>query len=98
MKTVKCLGVALALGVFGLTGCNKTVEGPTAPVINGVKVDFPKFQHAFEGASSDIQQSVSETIQGIRYGMYDKSMEALDKLNNDANVTADQKKAVTEID
>lgn len=97
MKKLNCLCVALALFALGVLGCKKNVEGSAVPEINGVKVDFPKLQHTFEGASPEIQQSVSETIQGVRYGMYEKSLEALDKLANDSNVNEEQKKVVNEL-
>ena len=97
MKKLNCLCVALALVAGAVAGCNKQVQGTAVPEINGVKVDFPKFQHTFDGAGPDIQQNVSETIQGIRYGMYDKSLEALDKLVNDTNVNEEQKKVVNEM-
>ena len=97
MKKLNYLCVALALFILGVAGCKKSAEGPGVPEINGVKVDFPKLQHTFDGAGPEIQQNVSETIQGIRYGMYEKSLEALDKLANDANVKEDQKKVVNEM-
>jgi hypothetical protein len=97
MNKLNCLCVALGLALFGLAGCSKSVQGPAVPEINGVKVDYPKLQHTFEGASSEIQQHVSDTIQGIRYGMYEKSLEALDKLVNDASVNEEQKKVVNEM-
>jgi hypothetical protein len=82
---------------MGVAGCKKNAEGPGIPEIDGVKVDFPKLQHTFDGAGPEIQQNVSETIQGIRYRMYEKSLEALDKLANDANVNDQQKKVVNEM-
>jgi len=97
MKKLNYLCLALALLGLAAVGCKKNVEAPGVPEINGVKVDFPKLQHTFEGAGPEIQQNVSETIQGIRYGMYEKSLEALDKLSNDTNVNEQQKKVVSEM-
>ncbi|HTL59063.1 MAG TPA: hypothetical protein VL361_25545 [Candidatus Limnocylindrales bacterium] len=97
MKKLNCLCVALALTLFAVGGCKKSADAPVVPEINGVKVDFPKLQHTFDNSSSEIQQNVSEAISGVRYGMYEKSLEALDKLANDPNVTADQKKVVNEL-
>jgi|SRR5690242_5793915 len=97
MKKFNCLCVALALTLLAVGGCKKSSDATIVPEINGVKVDFPKLQHTFDGASSEIQQNVSEAISGVRYGMYEKSLEALDKLANDPNVTADQKKVVNEL-
>jgi len=97
MKRLNYLCVALALFIMGVAGCKKNAEAPGIPEINGVKVDFPKLQHTFDNAGPEIQQNVSQTIQGIRYGMYEKSLEALDKLANDANVNDQQKKVVNEM-
>ena len=97
MKLTKYCSTLLALGLMLLTSCSKAPPAPTAPEINGVKCDFPKLQKTFEASSSEIQQHVSEAVQGVRYGMYDKSLEALDTLANDPNVTADQKKVVNEL-
>jgi hypothetical protein len=97
MKKLNCLCVALAFVALAVAGCSKSAQAPAVPEINGVKVDFPKLQHTFESAGPEIQQNVSETIQGVRYGMYEKSLEALDKLANDSNVNAEQKKVVNEL-
>jgi len=98
MKILKCgLGAVLALGLLAFAGCSKSAPAPTVPEINGVKCDFPKLQRTFDGASGEVQQHVSDAVQGVRYGMYDRSLEALDALSNDASVTADQKKVVTEL-
>ena len=97
MKKLYCLSFALVLLGLAAAGCKKNVEGPGVPEINGVKVDFPKLQHIFDGAGPEIQQSVSETIQGIRYGMYEKSLEALDKLANDTTINDAQKKVVNDM-
>ncbi|MGH7971793.1 MAG: hypothetical protein ACREIC_24030, partial [Limisphaerales bacterium] len=67
------------------------------PEINGVKVDFPKLQKAFENATGEVQQHVSDAVQGVRYGMYDRSLEALDALSNEPSITPDQKKVVGEL-
>jgi len=97
MKVIKYCGTFLVLRLMLVTSCSKAPPTPTAPEINGVKCDFPKLQRTFEASSGEIQQHVSEAVQGVRYGMYDKSLEALDTLANDPNVTADQKKVVSEL-
>jgi len=97
MKTFHCWCVIVALGFLAVAGCSKAPPAAAVPEINGVKCDFPKLQKTFEASSSEIQQHVSESVQGVRYGMYDKSLEALDALANDPNVTADQKKVVSEL-
>src|SRR5437016_5887286 len=66
MKKLDYLCVAVALFALAVAGCKKNAEGTAVPEINGVKVDFPKFQHTFENATPEIQQGVSDTIQGVR--------------------------------
>ena len=95
MKKVNYLALLLVAALFTMVGCKKSVEMSAVPEVNGVKVDFPTLQRTFDGAPPEIQQHVSDAIAGIRYGMYEKSLEALDKLSNDATVTADQKKVVS---
>jgi hypothetical protein len=91
------IGAVLALSLLAFVGCKKAETVAAVPEINGVKVDFPKLQHTFENASGEIQQHVSEAVQGVRYQMYDRSLEALDALSNDQSITADQKKVVTDL-
>ena len=97
MKKLSYWSAILAIGLFSFAGCNKTPPAAAVPEIEGVKVDFPKLQKTFESSSGEIQQHVSDAVQGVRYRMYDRSLEALDALANDPNVTADQKKVVTEL-
>ena len=93
MKKVNSVALLLVVAFITVVGCKKS-QTAAVPQVNGVQVDFPTLQRTFDGAPPEIQQNVSATIQGVRYGMYDKSLEALDKLANDPNVTADQKKVV----
>jgi hypothetical protein len=97
MKVIKFCSALLILGLLAVGGCSKGPPTPAVPEINGVKCDFPKLQRTFDNSSGEIQQHVQEAIQGVRYGMYDRSLEALDALANDATVTADQKKVVNEL-
>lgn len=97
MKKVNYLGLAVAFTIMAVAGCNKSAQPASVPEINGVKVDVSKLQRAFAGTSPEIQQSISDTVQGVRYGMYEKSLEALDKLANDSSVNAEQKKVVSEL-
>src|ERR1051326_9051702 len=99
MKKSKIIHTALLLTVALLSsfGCHKSADTPAVPEINGVKVDFPKLQRTFDGSSSEIQQKVSDAVAGVRYGMYEKSLEALDSLATDPNVTEPQKKVVNEL-
>ncbi len=97
MKILSYWAVLLGIALVSLAGCSKAPPTVAVPEIEGVKVDFPKLQKTFESSSGEIQQHVSEAVQGVRYRMYDRSLEALDALNNDPNVTADQKKVVGEL-
>ena len=65
MKKLNYLCVALALFILGVAGCKKSADAPGVPEINGVKVDFPKLQHTFDGAGPEIQQNVSEPSRGF---------------------------------
>jgi hypothetical protein len=99
MKTFSYwLCAVLALAVLAFAGCGKKeVANVDMPEIEGVKVNIPGLQKAFETAGGDVQQQVSAVIQGIRYRTYERSLEALDSLANNATVTPDQKKIVTEV-
>jgi len=97
MKLFNGWCAVLTIGLLGFAGCKKSQQVPASPIINGVKVDFPKLQRTFVGASPEIQRNVSEAVSGVRYGMYERSLEALDKLVNDSTITEDQKKVVTEM-
>ncbi len=97
MKTFASYCALLTLAWLTAAGCTKADKTPPAPMINGVKADFPKLQRTFAAASPEIQKTVFDATSGVRYGMYEKSLEALDKLANDPSVTPEQKQVVNEL-
>ena len=89
---------ALSALLLGLAGCGKKQPASPPPYeINGVKVDVPKLQEAFTGAPPEIQVDVNQTTLNLRYGMYEKSLMALDRLINNPALNDTQKKVVNEL-
>lgn len=97
MKTLHMLLVAAAATAFAVTGCSKSEKAPTSADINGVTVDLPKLNQTFDSASPEIKSLVTQVGFNIRYGKYEDSLMALDKLANDPNVTEPQKKVVNDV-
>src|SRR5262245_4612778 len=89
--------IGLLLAAFAFAGCKKAQQEAPVPEFNGVKVNYPKLQQAFANSSPELQQGVRDLIQGLRYGMYEKSLEALDKMSSDTSLTDEQKKVVNEL-
>ena len=89
----------LILGTLlvGLAGCGKKQQVQTSYEINGVKDDVPRLQDAFAGSPPELQADVNQTTLGLRYGMYEKSLMALDKLSNNPNLNDTQKKVVSDL-
>jgi len=85
-------------GLLLVGGCGK--KQPTASPayeINGVKVDVPKLQEAFAGSPPEIQADVNQTTRNLRYGMYEKSLMALDRLSTNPALNDTQKKVVNDV-
>ena len=81
-----------------VAGCGKKQPAASpAYEINGVKVDVPKLQEAFAGASPEIQADVNQTTLNLRYGMYEKSLMALDRLSSNPALNDTQKKVVNDL-
>ena len=93
MKNLWRISVVVLFALLFVAGCSKSAPRAEVAEINGVKIDLVGFQRAFESTTNqEIQQNVTEAIRGIRYKMYDKCLDALEKLNNDPNLTPEQKK------
>jgi len=89
---------ALSVLLLGFTGCRKKQPATPPPYeINGVKVDVPRLQDAFAGAPPEIQADVNQTTLNLRYGMYEKSLMALDRLINNPALNETQKKVVNDL-
>jgi len=65
--------------------------------LNGVKVDLPKLQEAFQGADQSVQASLSQATFGIRYRQYAVAFQELEKLSANPSLTEPQKKIVTDV-
>jgi len=87
------LGLAAAT-VLVTGGCSKSEKTPSAPTMNGVTVDMPKFNAAFENASMELKRAATEVGMNIRYTKYEEALMSLDKLSNDPSLNADQKQVV----
>jgi len=100
MNNILSIGIRgfVLSGLLLVGGCGK--KQPTAPPayeINGVKVDVPKLQQAFAGSPPEIQADVNQTTLNLRYGMYEKSLMALDRLASNPGVNDSQKKVVNDL-
>jgi len=95
------LGIVLAVGLAGFTGCKKK-EAPgsaLAPmIVEGIKVDLPKLQASVDATgNADLQAGVREVLMSFRYRQYEKALMAMDKLVNDANLNEEQKKLANDV-
>jgi hypothetical protein len=86
----------LAIGLL-ICGCKKGSSASQPYDIQGVKVDLPKLREAFVGASPEMQTSINQISEAIRYGMYPKALPELAKLAASPSLTAPQKKVVEEV-
>ena len=97
MKILNIMLGCLAAVCLMAAGCSKSEQAPQAPDINGVTVDIPKLNQAFESATPEVKASVTQVGFSIRYGKYEDALMALDKLSSDASLTEPQKKVVAEV-
>jgi hypothetical protein len=99
MKFLKLFGLVCA-ATLAFSGCGKKGGASAAaePMdVAGVKVDFPKMKDAFQGAPPELNGLVNDAMSGVRYGLYDKTLMALDKLANTPTLTDPQKQAVNTV-
>jgi hypothetical protein len=97
MKTTHWISGALAAGLLAVAGCGQSQKAPQPSIINGVKVDLPKFRQAFETASPDLQSSLTKVTMAFRYGQYSEAVAELEKVASNASLTEPQKKATAEL-
>ena len=88
--------LAAVLALAG-AGCSKSEPPPKPPEHEGVVIDMPKLQKAFEKTTQETYQVLAKVNMGIRYNRYMDALEGLDKLANDPSVTPEQKKVVNEV-
>jgi hypothetical protein len=88
--------LSLALLSVWFVGCGKKESDAqmTAMDIGGVKVDIPKLQQEFANAPQELQDPVHQAVASVRYGQYERALQALDKLVNSPGLTDAQKKVV----
>jgi hypothetical protein len=96
MRTINLMLGVVAVTLLTAVGCGKS-ETPPAPQMQGVTVDIPKLTQAFENATPEIKSTVTAVGFNVRYGKYEDSLMALDKLVNDPNVTEAQKKVCNQL-
>jgi hypothetical protein len=96
MKTANWMMMFLLAGALALAGCGKQAK-PVASVADGVTVDVPKLREAFATAAPEVQTSVNEVVQGIRYTDYPRCFAALDKLGAAPGITEPQKKILSQV-
>ena len=97
MKTVNLLlGLVAATGLVA-AGCSKSDKTPATAEVNGVTVDLPKLNEAFAEADPEVKRTATEVGFNLRYGKYEDSLMALDKLANDPKVNENQKKIVATV-
>jgi hypothetical protein len=91
------VGISLVL-LAGLAACGKK-QPPVSPAaeISGVKVDMPKLQAAFVGAPQELQTDVNQTASSLRYGQYERALQAVDRLASNPALNDTQKKVVNEV-
>jgi hypothetical protein len=98
MKMTSRLLALVSVSLFLLVGCGKSNKVAPAAEINGVTVDMPKLQKAFEANTNpEVRNSVTQVAFGVRYGDYVKALTALDQLANNSNVSEAEKKVVNEV-
>jgi hypothetical protein len=91
---ISCLAVCVLL----FPGCGK--KEPPAPQsydISGVKVDMPKLQTTFQNAPPELLNPVNTASSMVRYGQYERAMQALDGLLSNPALNDAQKKVVTDV-
>ncbi len=95
MKGVTLLVVAAASLFF--SGCSKADKAPQSLQMNGVSVDLPRFNTAFENSPDEVKRVATQVGFNLRYNKYEEALMVLDKLSTDPNVTEPQKKVVADL-
>lgn len=96
---IKQIAVWTVVAAFCFTGCSKKqTVAPMAPLdVSGVKVDLPKLQADFNGAPPEAQALIADIGSSLRYGLYEKTLVALDKLSSTPGLTDPQKQTVNTV-
>jgi hypothetical protein len=96
LKQLILCSIAASLCCAGCSKKNTVV--PTAPYdVAGVKVDLPKLQAEFDNAAPELKAMAADAGSNVRYGLYVKALESLDKLSNSAGLSDSQKQTVNTV-
>jgi hypothetical protein len=96
MKTTIGMMALLAVCLVTFAGCKKA-EQAEALEFNGVKVDLPKLDVVFVGASDQVQANVAMFKRFFRYGQYPQALAELGRLASQPSLTEPQKKLVNDL-
>lgn len=97
MKLATLVAAVLAGPLLLVAGCGKSDKTPPPLQMEGVQVDLPKFNAAFEEAPTETKRAATEVGFNLRYNKYEQALMSLDKLSSDTTLTEPQKKAVAEL-
>jgi hypothetical protein len=95
MKGATLLVVAAAALFF--SGCSKADKAPQSIQVQGVSVDLPRFNTAFEAAPDATKRVATDVGFNLRYNKYEEALMSLDKLSNDPGLTEPQKKVTADV-
>lgn len=98
MKTAHWISLFLTAGMFTFTACGKRQPPPPPPavVVNGVKLDLPKFQQAF-ASDPKFQDDVSKISLNIRYTQYADALKKAQAMAGNPGLNDQQKAAVADL-
>jgi len=89
--------LVLAAVCLFFSGCSKGDKTPQSLQMNGVSVDLPRFNAAFDTAADSTKRLATEVGFNLRYNKYEEALMSLDKLSNDPAITEPQKKVTAEL-
>jgi hypothetical protein len=98
MRTLNLLCALAAVGLLSLAGCgppNRPNERHLEE--NGVRVDWPKLDAAFNQSEGDLKKAEMNAKRHIIYRRFPEAVAALDGLASNPNLTEAQKRAVDEV-
>lgn len=88
----------LTAAILSISGCGKKSQPTAAPREEaGVKVDMPKLLNAFSTADPAVRQGAFDVDRDMSYGLYQKTLDDLQKLAANPALTDQQKQVVNEV-
>jgi hypothetical protein len=98
MRPLNLVCALAAVGLLALAGCGLSGGKKTRDLdYNGVKVDWPKLDAAFNQSEGDIKKAEIAAKRSIVYQRFPDAVVALDSLASNPNLTEEQKKVVAEV-